>query len=102
MVPSTESDEYVEIANLGNAAQQLLEWQLVDLFDGGPTITFSSRILNPGEAIRVYTNEVHPEWGGFSFGHGSAIWNNSQPDMAALYNQEGALVSTKSYPPGCE
>ena len=79
-------------------------WRLVDLFDGRPTLTFSSRTLSPGEVIRVYTNEVHSEWGGFSFESGVAAWNNdlSDPDTAALYNENRDLVSTRTYPPGCE
>lgn len=78
-------------------------WRLADIADGNPEFVFPSRTLEPGEVIRVYTNEVHPEWGGFSFGRGSAIWNNkkSDPDEAGLFNQAGELVSRESYPPGC-
>ena len=59
-------------------------------------------MLEPGGVARVYTNEVHPEWGGFSFQSGNAVWNNSAPDTAGLFDAAGALVSTRSYPPGCE
>ena len=57
--------------------------------------------FKPGEKVRVYTNQVHGEWGGFSFGRGSAIWANADPDIAGLYDATGNLVSTMSYPPGC-
>jgi len=96
-VPKAESDEYVEITNLGDQAQDLAGWVLKDIDEGYPSFTFPSYILEPGEAIRVYTNEIHPELGGFSFEYGRAIWNNSEPDVAVLYNSQGKEVSRKSY-----
>ena len=97
----TESDEYLQIVNLGNAAQELAGWVLADR-EGTPSFEFPSWALEAGAAVRVYTNEVHHEWGGFSFGRGKAVWNNSQPDTAELYDQAGGLVSTATYPPGCD
>jgi len=97
MVPRMESDEYVEIRNLGVEPQDLAGWLLIDASDGHPSFTFPFHIIAPGESIRVYTNEYHPEWGGFSFEYGSAIWNNTDPDTAALYNAEGQKVSARSY-----
>lgn len=97
LVPNTESDEYVEITNLGGASQNLYNWSLKDLNDESPVFIFPSYILAPDESIRVYTNEIHPEYGGFSFNYGRAVWNNSAPDTAVLYNAEGQEVSRKSY-----
>ena len=96
-----ESDEYVQITNFGTATQELEGWRLVDISEGYPSLVFPAYVLGPGGSIRVYTNENHPEWGGFSFGYGKAVWNNKEPDVAALYNPEGQEVSRKSYPPGC-
>ena len=96
-----ESDEYVEIVNLGNAPQDLDGWALEDIADGRPRFVFPSRVLEPGAIVRVYTDQDHPEWGGLSFGSGSAIWNNGDPDEAGLFDEAGSLVSRKSYPPGC-
>ncbi len=96
-VPRVESDEYVEITNLGEQPQDLAGWVLQDISDGYPSFIFSTYILGPGESVRVYTNEYHPEWGGFSFESSRAIWNNSEPDIAALYNSQGKEVSRKSY-----
>lgn len=92
-----ESDEYVEITNLGDEPQSLAGWILRDIGEGYPSFTFPSYILEPGESIRVYTNEIHPEYGGFSFGFGKAVWNNRSPDTAALYDDQGREVSRKSY-----
>ena len=97
VVPRVESDEYVEITNLGNEPQDLVGWMLKDISEGYPSFTFPHYILEAGATIRVYTNEIHPEWGGFSFGYGKAIWNNEEPDIAVLYDAEGQEVSRKSY-----
>ena len=97
LVFRAESDEYVEITNLGEEPQNLAGWMLKDISEGYPSFIFPSYILAPGESIRVYTNEYHPEWGGFSFEYGRAIWNNSGPDIAALYNTQSEEISQKSY-----
>jgi len=97
LVPRAESDEYVEITNLGDQAQDLAGWVLMDISEGYPSFTFPSYILAAGESIRVYTNEYHHEWGGFSFEYGRAVWSNSEPDVAVLYNKDGKEVSRKSY-----
>ncbi len=95
--PRTESDEYVEIKNLGSEPVDLEGWVIKDISEGYPSLTFPAYILQPGESIRVYTNEIHPEYGGFSFDSGKAVWNNSSPDTAVLYNAQGQEVSRKSY-----
>ncbi|MEW6033226.1 MAG: lamin tail domain-containing protein [Chloroflexota bacterium] len=96
-VPSVESDEYVEISNLGDRPQNLEGWVLKDISEGYPSFAFPYYILDPDASVRVYTNEIHPEWGGFSFGYGRAIWNNSQPEVAALYDEQGREVFRRSY-----
>ena len=97
VVPRVESDEYVAIKNLGDTPQDLAGWVLKDISEGYPSFTFPSYVLAPGQSIRVYTNEIHPEYGGFSFDYGKAIWNNTEPDTAVLYNAQGQEVSRKSY-----
>ena len=99
--PRTEADEYVEIINSGATVADLAGWTLLDSADGRPTFEFPSLTLAPGETIRVYTNEIHSNSGGLSFGSGVAIWSNSEPDQASLLNTNGETVSTASYPPGC-
>ncbi len=96
-----EPDEYVRIRNVGTGVVDLLGWTLVDVDEGWPTFEFPSYPLAPGQEIRVYTNETHPQWGGFSFGYGTAVWNNTEPDTAALFDAHGNEVSRTTYPPGC-
>jgi micrococcal nuclease len=100
-VYQTEADEYVQITNMGEVVVDLAGWELVNIADGKPSFRFPSYDLGPDESLRVYTNEHHPEWGGFYFGYGRAVWNNRAPDEAALYDAQGQQVSRKSYPPGC-
>ncbi|MBI4304243.1 MAG: thermonuclease family protein [Chloroflexi bacterium] len=96
-VPQVESDEYVEITNLGGQPQDLTGWVLKDLSEKYLKFTFPSYTLIPGKTIRVYTNERHPESGGFSFESSRAIWSNTNRDEAVLYNSTGKEVSRKSY-----
>ena len=104
-MPRSESDEYVEIANLGDAPQQLEGWVLQDVTTGHPKFVFPAWTLAAGQSVRVYTNESHPEHGGFSFGRGSAVWSNSNADVAELRDESGRVVSQGTYdpanPPGC-
>ena len=72
-----------------------------DTADGSPAFVFPAHLVQSDGRVRVYTNEVHQEWGGFFFGRGNSVWNNKEPDIAGLFNPAGQLVSEKSYPPGC-
>lgn len=101
IVPTSESDEFVEITNAGTGTVDLHDWTLTDIADGAPTFQFPELSIPPESSIRVYTDEVHPESGGLSFGRGTSIWNNGAPDEAGLFDSTGALVSRMSYPPGC-
>lgn len=90
---SGEPDEYVEITNFSTKPVNMAGWKLKD--KAGHTFIFPNYVMDAGKTIRVYTNENHPEWGGFSF-KSSAIWNNSG-DEAMLYNSQVILVSRMSY-----
>jgi hypothetical protein len=92
---SNEPDEYVEITNTGTQAVNLESWTLRDVY-GGQEFTWHAVSIQPGGRIRVYTNESHPESGGFSFHSGSAIWRNAG-DAAELVDAGGTVVSTFAY-----
>ncbi|MEM7028191.1 MAG: thermonuclease family protein [Chloroflexota bacterium] len=95
IVKRVESDEYAEITNVGNEAVNLAGWRL-DADDPNQVFTFPDFLLAAGQSCRVYTNEIHPESCGFSFGIGRAIWAN-KGDCGHLFNASGQEVSTKCY-----
>ena len=94
-VPRVESDEYAEIRNEGGAPVNLKGWRL-NADDRGQDFWFPDFVLQPGQSCRVYTNEHHPESGGFSFGSGRAIWAN-KGECGHLFDATGAEVSTYCY-----
>ncbi len=93
-VKTNEPDEYVEIVNDGTNPTRLDDWKLHDAQNN--TFRWDSYTIQPGQTIRVYTNEVHSQWGGFSFGSGRAIWSN-KGDIAQLQDADGNIVSTFRY-----
>ena len=70
-------------------------WVLHDIY-GGQDFTWHNFTIQPGQKIRVYTDEVHSDSGGFSFGSGTAIWAN-KGDAAELRDATGTVVSTFTY-----
>jgi len=92
-----ESNEYVSIKNYGDEDLNIEGWELKNITRGQPTFRFPFYVLKARSTIRVYTNEVHLGYGGFSFYSREPVWNNTHPDTAALYNRKGEMVSTKSY-----
>lgn len=95
-VKYTQADEYVEIINRGTAPGDISGFVL-GADDRGQDFTFPpGTVLQPGQRIRVYTNQVHPEWGGFSYGSGKPIWND-KGDNAALRDTSGNLISGYGY-----
>jgi phosphatidylserine/phosphatidylglycerophosphate/cardiolipin synthase-like enzyme len=89
-----EPDEYVEIRNDDTVTIDLRNWTLRD--EANHVFTFPFHLMQPGQTCRIYTNEDHPEWCGFSYGSGSAIWNNSG-DCADLRDSTGRTVDTYCY-----
>ncbi len=90
-----ESDEYVVIENVGGVAVDLAGWRL-NAGDPGQDFWFPAFLMQPGQVCRVYTNEDHPEWCGFSFGSGRALWNNDG-ECGYLFDAAGAEMSRYCY-----
>lgn len=95
--PQVEGDEYVEFRNESNEVIDLTGWVLVSV-RGNQTYSFpAGSLVQPGQACRVYTDEIHPEWCGFNFAyHDSAIWYNGG-EAAELRDQSGAIVARWEY-----
>jgi len=91
---SQEPDEYVQIRNYDTRSIQLSGWTLRD--EANHVFTFPSHVMQPDQVCRVYTNEYHPEWCGFSYNSGLAIWNNGG-DCAYLRDSMGTTVDTYCY-----
>jgi len=93
-----EPDEYVVIKNLSTRFQDMTGWVLKNISQPSPPFKFPPYTISPGEIIRVYTDEYHPETGGFTFYYGYGdIWNNDNSNIAVLYDALGNEVSRKSY-----
>ncbi|WP_067477072.1 lamin tail domain-containing protein [Actinomadura hibisca] len=95
-VKTTQADEFIEIVNRGTVAANISGW-VVGADDRGQDFVFPpGTVLQPGQKIRIYTNEVHPEWGGFSYGSKRPIWND-KGDLAKLRDTGGNVVSEFGY-----
>ncbi|MEA5580150.1 lamin tail domain-containing protein [Nodularia harveyana UHCC-0300] len=96
-VKRTQSDEYIEISNTDKTPSDISGWKITSAGSSKQVFTFpEGTILEGGKSFCVYTNEVHPETGGFSFGSKSAIWNDAG-DEAKLFDAAGNNVSTLAY-----
>jgi hypothetical protein len=84
----------VEFKNIGSGAVQLSGWKLSDA--ANHVFTFPVYMIQPNQTCRVYTNMVNQAYCGFSYGSGSAIWNNSG-DCAYLRNSAGQLIDSYCY-----
>jgi hypothetical protein len=91
---SQEPDEYVEIRNDDTQPVRLQDWTLRDT--SNHVFTFPNHLVQPGEVCRIYTNEDHPEWCGFSYGSESAIWDYAH-DCAYLRDSVGTLIAAHCY-----
>lgn len=95
-VKRTQADEFAELVNNGDEEVDVSGWTL-DADGTGQMFTFppGTRLV-PGQVVRVYTDEVHPETGGFKFGVRRAIWND-HGDRARLRDAAGTIVSEFAY-----
>jgi hypothetical protein len=91
--PRSEGDEYITIKNVGSTSVNL-EGYSINAGDNSQDFAFPSFVLRAGAEVRVYTNRDIA--GSFTFGRGSAIWNNSG-DCGYLYDPQGTQVSEYCY-----
>eukprot|EP00984_Skeletonema_dohrnii_P015755 scaffold6868_cov146-Skeletonema_dohrnii-CCMP3373.AAC.5 len=100
-----ESDEYVEITNDSKSPVDISGYSVVSLnHHGTPDETEMAKFtfptpteLTPRQIVRVYTNEDHPESGGYSFDRGIQIWNN-KGGKGVLKDDTGQEISQFVYP----
>ncbi len=117
-----EPDEYVLISNTSNAWIDISGWTLRNTADAFPVFTFPQYLstcppyfntyldcgyncippapckLGPYQSFRVYTDEINPASGGFSFNYGPGnMWDNEKADTAVLCDSAGNEISRRSY-----
>ncbi|PKW19331.1 lamin tail domain-containing protein [Saccharopolyspora spinosa] len=92
----TQADQYVEIQNRGTVSAEMSGWVLGADAPGQDFAFPPETVLQPGQRIRVYTNEMHPGYGGFSYGSKRPIWND-KGDVARLRDANGHYVSDLAY-----
>lgn len=100
-VPTTESDEYVVLTNVSKSPMDVTGYYVYVATNGSQGATFKfpkDSIIKPGTSVRIYTNEIHKETGGYSFGSGKAIWNN-KGGLAVLRNAKGDKMGEFKYKP---
>jgi hypothetical protein len=83
-------DEYVDLSNIGGQAVDLGGWRLVS--EKGNQECWLGGVVQPGATLRVWALASDADKGGYNCNFGSPIWNNSEPDPAALYDSTGTLV----------
>lgn len=91
-----QADEYVEIFNQGGAPQDLTGW-IVESKPTGREFPFpAGTVIQPGQRFRIYTNEAHPQFGGFSFGSAQQIWRD-KGGIARLVAADGHVPDQYPY-----
>lgn len=88
-----KGDEYVDIRNVGGAAQDLSGWRL--LSDLGNQDCPLGGVIGPGETLRIWALAEDAGQGGYNCNFDGPIWNNSETDEAVLFNAAGQEVSRK-------
>lgn len=85
-----KSAEYVDIQNTSSSQVNLAGWKLVSE-KGNQSCTLNGTI-NPNDTLRIFAASGQA---GFNCNFSKAIWNNSEPDPAVLYNAQGVEVDRK-------
>ena len=101
--PDILVDEYVDIENVDSVPIDIEGWMIGDNGNNF-TVTFPSRVLQPGEMCRIY---VHAPPGNqaceFTFGRtspgssGNYVFNNSGGDSATLTDGSGTVIDSCAY-----
>lgn len=100
-VPKTEADEYVVVQNSSKDVVDISGYILYPATSGtqGSTFIFpKGSTIKPNSSVRVYTNEIHKETGGYSWGSGKALWSN-KGGLAVLKDSSGKKLGEYKYNP---
>jgi len=92
---NSEPDEYIAFQNVETFPIQIAGWTVRD--DNGHVFVFPTFLMQPSQVCRVYTDEYHPDWCGFTYRSSSAIWDDNG-DCAFLRDRLGTPADTYCYP----
>lgn len=108
-VKKIESDEWVEVVNVGDAPLDVSGWRLQD--DDDNVFWFPSLVMAPKQSCRVYTNRALAQEKapqnyiedvcGFDWHSEKAIWGNSG-DVLELIGPAGKVVECRCWRKGCK
>jgi len=99
-VPKTESDEYVIIQNSSSKDTiNVSGYSVYPATSGNQGSTFvfpKGSTIKPNSSVRIYTNEIHKETGGYSWGSGRALWSN-KGGLGVLKDNNGKKLGEYKY-----
>ena len=97
VVPRVESDEYIEFTNVGDDELDLSNWQIISV-QGLQNYKFPDGFkMAKDQQCRVYTDEIHPDQCGLSWGESEqAVWSNTG-DKAEIRDPDGTLIDWFCY-----
>ncbi len=92
-----EPDEFVEFTNVSEDEVSLIGWQIISV-RGDQRYDFPTGFtMPPLQTCRVYTDQIHEEHCGLSWGSsGQALWRNTG-DKAEVRDASGALIDWYCY-----
>ena len=94
------SDQYVEVANVSSAQASISNWTITAASNGKSFMFYNGLVLQAGQTCRIYGNSPPQTTGGcgaLSFNSSTPVWSTTK-DTTRLYDQNGALMSSYSYP----
>ncbi len=94
------SDQYVEVANVSSAQASISNWTITAAANGKSFMFYNGLVLQAGQTCRIYGNSPPQTTGGcgaLSFNSSTPVWSTTK-DTTRLYDQNGALMSSYSYP----
>ena len=104
-----ESDEWVEVVNVGDLPLDVTGWKLQD--DDGNVFVFAGVVMQPGQACRLYTHRQMAQARaprnyldddcGFDWKVEQPIWGNSG-DIMELIAPDGAKAECRCWANGCK
>jgi hypothetical protein len=94
------SDQYVEVANVSSAQASISNWTITAASNSKSFMFYNGLVLQAGQTCRIYGNSPPQTTGGcgaLSFNSSTPVWSTTK-DTTRLYDQNGVLMSSYSYP----